>query len=293
MSKKFNELTLNDIGKEFTLKGKVEIVRQTSGPTLMVLNDGTCNFNFKCFVKAGVRAYPEIDVDDFVNVECKISKRFDSIEGEVKSMSKLNCEEVVEFKKIINDLKFEICQTPNIDLSISSSKLEKMKPDFMKVATFIKKAIVENRPIIIRHNADCDGYSSAITLERAIKKFYEKVSNGDLGMFYLKYKRAPSKAPFYEYDDCFKDLTSWLRDHKRNNEKAPLIIITDNGSTQEDLISIKQMKMYGAQICVIDHHTPTLKENGESLITDFVDIHINPYLYGLTLIYVLEFKVLK
>ena len=87
--KNFNELTHKNIGSIFSMKGKVEVIKQTSGPTLMILNDGTANFTFKAFVKPGVRAYPEIEIGNCVKVEAQINERNDNIEGEVKFMKKL------------------------------------------------------------------------------------------------------------------------------------------------------------------------------------------------------------
>ena len=52
------------IGKKFSMVGQIITVKQTSGPTLMILNDGTANFTFKAFVKPGVRAYPEAEAPD-------------------------------------------------------------------------------------------------------------------------------------------------------------------------------------------------------------------------------------
>ena len=275
----FSKLSFDDVGKKYTFKAIIEVIKQTSGPTLMILNDGESNFTFKCFVKAGVRAYPEIKEKDYVECVATITKRFDGIEGEVSSMKKLEDSEIKIFEKKKDEKMTKILSSNDVDFSIKSSKFDKMKSRFIEASTLIKKSILENRPIILRHNADCDGYSSAITIERAIKKFYLK-QNNDLSLFYLMYKRQPSKAPFYEYEDCFKDLTSWLKEHKRNNQKPPLIIITDNGSTEEDLLSIKQMKIYNSKIIVVDHHPPTFKENGRTLVDDFIDIHINPYLFG-------------
>ena len=86
--KLFKDISKKDIGSTFEMQGKIEVVRQTSGPTLMVLNDGTSNFTFKAFVKPGVRAFPECDIGDYVYVKATINARKDDIEGEVREMKK-------------------------------------------------------------------------------------------------------------------------------------------------------------------------------------------------------------
>lgn len=278
--KKFENISRNDLGKKFTMQGKVEVIRQTSGPTLMVLNDGTANFTFKAFVKPGVRAFPEIDVQDNVIVEAEIKKRNEDIEGEVISMKKLSNQEEKVFEENLEKLNIEKYTPEVTSFSIESEVLESLKDRFIQIATVIRRAVVERRPILIRHNADCDGYSSAITLERAILAFMDEVSGGDLNLQYQNYRRAPSKAPFYEYEDSVKDLTMWLRDKIKNGAKAPLIIITDNGSTEEDLLSIKQMKVYDCPIVVVDHHYPGEVIEGKVEVDKYIDAHINPYLTG-------------
>ena len=134
--------------------------------------------------------------------------------------------------------------------------------------------------MFLRHDADCDGYSSAICMERAILGFMDEVT-GDENLKYQNYKRAPSRAPFYEYEDAQKDMAYWLRDKVKNAAKPPLVIITDNGSTEEDILGYKQVKLYDCPIVVLDHHYPgELDENGKVAVDHIVDGHINPYLEG-------------
>ena len=280
MITKFKDISRNNLGQTLEMRGKVDVVKQTSGPTLMVLSDGTSSFTFKAFVKPGVRAFPEIDVDDYVSVKAQINERKDTIEGEVRDMKKLPENEAKEFAKVIEELN-EAQFEPNVkEFSIKSEVLEALKPRFLKVATIIRKAIVERRPIILRHDADCDGYSSAICMERAITSFMDEVT-GDENLKYQNYKRAPSRAPFYEYEDAQKDMAFWLRDKVRNGAKAPLVIITDNGSTEEDILGYKQVKLYDCPIVVIDHHFPGEADSkGRVAVDHIIDGHINPYLEG-------------
>ena len=276
----FKNIKKEDVGKKFEMIGRIEVVKQTSGPTLMILNDGTQNFTFKAFVKPGVRAYPEVDIGDSVKIEAIINERNDGIEGEIKYLRKLTPEDKIEFEKKINSLNEEKVELTNTTFSIKSDYFESQKDRFIKIAKIIRRAIIEGRPILLRHNADCDGYSSAITIERAIISFMDKVSGGDRSTQIQNYKRAPSKAPFYEYEDSVKDISNWLRDKNRLGAKEPLIIITDNGSTEEDILSMRQMLIYGAQIVVVDHHFPGTITEGKVEVDKYILAHINPYLTG-------------
>jgi RecJ-like exonuclease len=57
----------------------------------------------------------------------------------------------------------------------------------------------------------------------------------------------------------------------RHEHKRPLIIVVDNGSSSEDLMSLRKLKIYGAQLMVIDHHPP-YPDNDR-----YIDVHINPH----------------
>jgi RecJ-like exonuclease len=54
----------------------------------------------------------------------------------------------------------------------------------------------------------------------------------------------------------------------------PLVILTDNGSTEEDLPSMKIAKVYDLPIAVIDHHHP------DAIVDQYVVGHVNPYHVG-------------
>lgn len=276
----FDKLTSRDVGNTFSARGKVTVVKQTSGPTLMILDDGTKTFTFKAFVKPGVRAYSEIEIGDLVSVKAVLNRRMDTIEGEVKDMKKLSENEAKSFEEDIKKLNEEKYRPVTTEFSIKSPVLEALKPRFVHVAAMIRQAVMERRPIILRHDADCDGYSSAICIEKAIINLMDDVSGGDKLLQYQNYKRAPSKAPFYEYEDAVKDMAYWLRDKVKNGAKAPLVIITDNGSTEEDILGYRQVKLYDCPIVVVDHHFPGEVKDGKAIVDSIIDGHINPYMEG-------------
>ncbi len=280
--KNFSDLSKDDISKTYTSVGRIETVKQTSGPTLMILQDTTQAFTCKAFIKPGQRAYPECNIGDVVEIYYQVNKRQGNIEAEVKSMKKLSDEKSTYYITELKEAEEErFAPDKNLDFTIKSEVLEKLKPRMLKVAKIIRTAIAQRRPIILRHDADCDGYSSAICMERAILKFMDECSGNDVNLRYINYRRAPSRAPFYEYEDAVKDVSYMLKDMVKNGAKAPLIIVTDNGSTSEDIMGYKQMKLYNCPIVVIDHHYPGEKDDKGNVEVDyFVDGHVNPYLEG-------------
>ena len=70
----------------------------------------------------------------------------------------------------------------------------------------------------------------------------------------------------------------------------PLIVLLDNGSTEEDIVALMQAKIYDVEVVVIDHHSPgdliTKEEKdgeivgGTVAVDEYVDTHVNPYLVG-------------
>jgi RecJ-like exonuclease len=155
---------------------------------------------------------------------------------------------------------------------IRSETLERLKPKINEAIELIKNTIDEKRPVWIRHHADCDGYCGAVSLERVILKKLYKVHRRESDMFHY-FHRYPSKTPFYDYSDAIKDLTNMLSEINRFEQKKPLIIVVDNGSSREDTLALKRLKVYNVQIIVIDHH-PVEPENNIH-----IDIHINPLLF--------------
>jgi len=149
-----------------------------------------------------------------------------------------------------------------------------LKDSFVKAATEIRLAIVQNRPIVIRHHNDTDGYSSGFALERAILPLIAAQHQSSKAAWEF-YARAPCAAPFYEIDDSIRDTSLSLRNAAKFSNKMPLVIIADNGSSDQDLFGIQQGKVHGIDFIVVDHHYFE-----KDVISAEVLTHINPFLVG-------------
>ena len=143
----------------------------------------------------------------------------------------------------------------DIEFLVESDILEKLRPKMADVAKRIRRAVLDGRPVIIRHHADTDGYCGGIALEKAIVPVLEKYSM-DSGAQWHYFRRSPSKAPFYELEDVTKDLVFSIEDYLRFGQKMPLIVLVDNGSTDEDIPAVSQVKAYDIEVVVVDHHFP-------------------------------------
>lgn len=265
-------------GDMVNIKALVTQVQQTSGPTIFTLIDESGAIEGAAFLR-GKRAYPTIDADDLVSLAGEASIRMERLQIEIKAMEKIKGNEHNEISRLIED-SIDVKSMPEpVDFLIKSEILEKLRPGFIAIAREIRRAIFTGVPIVIRHHADADGYTGGIALERSIIPLLQEFSPDSAGENHL-IRRSPSKAPFYELEDVTRDLNFAHEDMRRFGQKMPMIILLDNGSTREDIPSIRKFKVYGSRVLVVDHHYPGEVVDGRVEVDDYVDHHVNPYLVG-------------
>jgi len=202
-----------------------------------------------------------------------VMMRNNQLQIEVDSLSILTDEDASSVKIRIEKALDARSEPENIPLLVQSGVMEKLRPEMMKVAKIIRKAIFTSQPIILRHHADADGICSAVAIEQAVVSLM-KESGGEFDADHFLFKRAPSKAPFYEIEDITRDLDFSLKDHIRYGQKMPLVLLTDNGSTEEDEPAYKIASVYDIPFVVIDHHHP------DATIDKYLLAHVNPYHVG-------------
>ncbi|RZB28543.1 MAG: archaea-specific RecJ-like exonuclease [Candidatus Argoarchaeum ethanivorans] len=272
LTRQLSSKLIDFVGKQILVSGEVIQVKQTGGPTIFTIGDEGGLIHCAAFEKAGERAYPEIDSGMIVAVMGEANLRNSEIQIEVHDISPLSSSEAVEIKKQIDGAIRKRAKPSSTKFLIQSQILEKLHPEMVKVAEEIRYAVLTSRRIILRHHADADGITAAIAIERAILPLIREV--GGMDAEYRFFKRAPSKAPFYELEDITKDLTFALEDKVRFGQKLPLIVLMDNGSTEEDVPAMLQAKVYGLDIIVVDHHHP------DKIVDQYLLSHVNPAYAG-------------
>ena len=281
---------LEDVkGKMVRIDGQVQQIQQTSGPTIFIISDESGTTEIAAFDKAGERSYPEIEVDDAVQVIGEVNEHGGKTQIESSSMVKLDEESTRQLNKLIDDALNKKAQPEDVDFLIKSDVLNRLKPKMYDAATRIRRAILDGRTVILRHHNDADGICSGVAMEKAIVPLIQKENPSNDAEYYY-FKRSPSKAPFYELEDVVKDLSFALEDQERHGQKLPLIVLLDNGSTEEDIVALMQAKIYDIEVVVIDHHSPgeliTKEERDGQIygatvaVDEYVDCHVNPYLVG-------------
>jgi len=260
-------------GKTVAIEGEVAQIKQTSGPTIFTIVDESGTQNVAAFVEAGVRAYPEVELNMIVKVIGEVMMRNNQLQIEADAVTALADEEEKTVRVRIEKALDERAEPENIRPMVKSDVLDSLMPEMRKVAKIIRRAVFTAQPIILRHHADADGICSAVAIEQAVVSLIRE-SGGDFDADYYLFKRAPSKAPFYEIEDITRDLDFALKDHARFGQKLPLVILTDNGSTEEDEPSYKIASVYEIPFVVIDHHHP------DATIDKYLVGHVNPYHVG-------------
>jgi RecJ-like exonuclease len=76
-------------------------------------------------------------------------------------------------------------------------------------------------------------------------------------------------------EDVTRDLNFALEDRKRHGQKLPLLLMLDNGSTEEDTPAYRNLAHYDVPVLVVDHHHPD-----PEAVDPLVEAHVNPYLHG-------------
>ncbi len=258
------------VGKLAEIRGKVNHLKVTGGPTIFTLLDESSIVNAAAF-EDGERAYPEIDVGDFVRVVGIVKRRQASLQIEIFEMERLLGEEAHKISSRIQQELEERCRPTRTEFLMESEVLEKLRPEMEEVARELRKAVYETRPIIVRHHWDADGIVSGVALEKALKNFIERIGYSDMQFLV---KRKVSRAPFYELEDVVKDLSESLEDAEKFGDKMPLVVLTDNGSGMEDIPAIDQFLTFGAEVITVDHHYP------DDAVDSYLIHHVNPYKVG-------------
>ncbi|HDQ08392.1 MAG TPA: S1 RNA-binding domain-containing protein [Methanoculleus sp.] len=261
------------VGRQVSVDVEVAQIKQTSGPTIFTVVDETGTEDAAAFVEAGVRAFPEVQLGDMVSVSGEVMMRNNRLQIEVGNISVLAGEEREAVEKRIERAIDERAQPEDLPFMVESEVLNLLKPEMQRVAKIIRKAIFTAQPIILRHHADADGITAAVAVERAVTMLIRE-SGGDPDAESHLFKRAPSKAPFYEIEDVTRDLDFALKDFVRYGQKLPLILMMDNGSTEEDEPSYRMARIYDIPIVVVDHHHPDESTDA------FLEAHVNPYHVG-------------
>ena len=261
------------VGDTVHLEGDVVQVKQTAGPTVFSVRDGSGVVPCAAFEEAGVRAYPGIELDDVVRVTGTVETREGAVQVEVERLVRLRGEAEAEVRERVDAALEEWAAPTDVEPLIEWPAFEKLRDDLAAVARRLRRTVLESRPIRLRHHADGDGMCASLPVQHALENFVAEVHEDPEAPRHL-FKRLPSKAPFYEMEDVTRDLNFALEDRERHGQRLPLLFMVDNGSTEEDVPAYRALDQYDVPVLVVDHHHPD-----PEAVDPYVENHVNPYLH--------------
>jgi RecJ-like exonuclease len=261
-------------GEVVHLDGRIVQIKQTGGPTLFHIADGTGVVPCAAFERAGVRAYPEFQVGDLVHVVGRAEDTGHGRQIEVDAIRALEGEALETARGRYDTALEEGASPATVEPLVSWEPLDALWDGLKAIAGRLRQAVLEGRPIVIRHHADTDGIAAGVALETAVESVIAATHADPEAPRHLV-KRLPSKAPYYEVEDATRDLGHALSNRERHGQQLPLFLMVDNGSTEEDTPAYRHLQGYDVPVMVIDHHHPD-----PEAVEPYVTEHVNPYLIG-------------
>ncbi|MDQ2051301.1 OB-fold nucleic acid binding domain-containing protein [Natronolimnohabitans sp. A-GB9] len=261
------------VGTVVRLEGEITGVRQTSGPTVFELSDETGSVECAAFKEAGVRAYPTVDVGDVVALEGEVERHNGDLQIETETLDVLEGEDRETVRNRLEDAIEREARPAEIDLLAEHDPVTAVESGIADAATAIRRAVMEARPIVVRHGATADGYVAGAAIERAVLPLIrEKHTQEDAEYHY--FERRPLDGRVYDMDAATNDVTSMLEARDRHGEQLPLVVVVDAGSTVESVDGYDLLSLYDAKTVVIDD------SRADDEITDAVSVAVAPSLAG-------------
>ena len=239
------------VGDVVRLEGEVVSARQTSGPTVFELRDETGVVDCAAFVEAGVRAYPDIEADDYVRLDGEVRLRRDEIQVETESLVELEADAKATVEQRMDDALDDQASAESVESLADDEAIEAITDDITDAATVIRRAVLESRPVVVRHDATTDGYVAGAAVERAILPLVEE-QHASADAVYHYFDRRPLEDGVYDMNDATKDVTRMLGDRERHDEKLPLFVFAAAGSTAASTDGLELLDIYGAPRVVLD-----------------------------------------
>ncbi|WP_135661861.1 OB-fold nucleic acid binding domain-containing protein [Halorhabdus rudnickae] len=239
------------IGETVRVTGEIVVARQTSGPTVFELRDGTGTVDCAAFVEAGVRAYPSVGEDAVVEIDGEVRERRGDLQVETEELTLLEDDERGRVLEGIEAAIRSRARPEEIEPLVADEAVAAESETIADVVEEIRRAVMEDRPVIVRHSATADGYVGGAAIERAVLPLVrERHDRDDAEYHYID--RRPIEGDVYGLDDATTDVTRMLSDRERHDEKLPLLVFAAAGGTEESADGFELLDVYDVPRIVID-----------------------------------------
>lgn len=238
------------VGEPVRLEGELVDARQTSGPTVFTLRDETGTVECAAFEAAGVRAYPEVDEGEIVRIEGELERRRGELQVETEALVVLDGEERAAVTDRVQEALVERARPDGVEQLADDPLVDAVTGDILDVATDIRRAVIEGRPVVVRHAGTVDGYVAGAALERVtlpLVRDHHESADAE----YHQFERRPLEGAVYGMDDATRDVTTMLSAARRHDEPVPLFVFVGVGSP-ESVDGLDLLDIYGARRVIVD-----------------------------------------
>ena len=265
------EVLDDHVGEDVRIEAEVVDIRQTSGPTVFEVRDETGGVDCAAFEEAGVRAYPGVETSDIVRLDGEVRRRRGELQVETETLAVLEDDERTTVTDRMADALTERARPDELDLLAEDVAADTVTDGIREAATAIRRAVLEDRPVVVRHNATADGYVAGVAIERATLPLVRD-QHGGADAEYHYFDRRPLEDGVYDMADATKDVTGMLDNRERHDEKLPLFVFAASGATRESLDGFDLLSIYGAERVVVD------AAEADSEVADTVETLVSPSL---------------
>ncbi|MFA1611020.1 DHH family phosphoesterase [Halobellus rubicundus] len=239
------------VGDRVRIEGEIVGARQTGGPTIFEVRDETAVVDCAAFVEAGVRAYPEIGEGDVVRLDGEVELRRGELQVETEELTELTDEDAEAVEQRLVDALAERARPDSVEPLADHDAVAAVTDQLADAAEAIRTAVLQSRPIVVRHAATADGYVAGAAVERAVLPLIRD-EHARADAEYHFFTRRPLDDPVYGMDAATNDVTQMLQDSERHDEKLPLVVLVGVGGTTDSLDGLGLLGVYGASRVVVD-----------------------------------------
>jgi RecJ-like exonuclease len=239
------------VGERVELAAIVDAIRQTGGPTIFELTDHTGSVDVAAFEQAGVRAYPAVEVGDVVEVIGEVEQRRGDLQVETDELEILGPDEAMAVRESMEAARGAAAEPEETDLLGGVDELAPLRGGFIAVATAIRRAVIDGRPVVIRHRADASGTMGAAAIERAVETMIRTRADRTDAVYH-QLTRRPLDDPAYDMDAATRDVTRLLEDAARHDEPTPLVVLVGLGAPAVAAPGVELLSIYEVETLAVE-----------------------------------------
>ncbi|WP_435075343.1 DHH family phosphoesterase [Halorubrum sp. HHNYT27] len=260
------------VDDEVQIDGEVVGVRQTGGPTVFEVRDETGVVDVAAFIEPGARAYPTIEVGDVVRIDGEVESHRGDVQVESSALVLLEDADADAVRRRLAEALTDEARPDGLQPLAGDETVAQLADGLLDAAEAIRRAVLESRPIVVRHAATADGYVAGAAVERAVLPLIrDEHAKSDAEYHY--FTRRPLDEPVYGMDAATNDATRMLQDRDRHDEKLPLFLLVGTGSTVESADGIELLSVYGVDAVVVDAEVadPETREAVDTLVSPEIE----------------------